>query len=106
MAYEQGQWYELVGTESFRLVTHAMETARRLVAVCVLCSGSLGEGFVRLVEMVGDRNDGEDCGDQARYAWREHEPVGKEGGEPHPEAELAAQQLAYGPAQSLSAGLL
>ena len=37
------------------------------------------KGFISLMEVVGDGNNGEDAGDQARHARREYEPVRKKG---------------------------
>ena len=71
-----------------------------------MLSGSLRKGFVGLMEVVGDGNYGEDRGDQTGHARREYEAIGEEGGEPHPEAELAGQQFADGTAQATAPGLL
>jgi hypothetical protein len=53
------------------------------------------ECFVGLVEVVRDGDDGEKGGYEAGDPRREYEAVHEERGHPHPEAELARQQLAY-----------
>src|ERR671917_738088 len=68
--------------------------------------GALHQGFVGLVEVVGEGDDGEDAGNQARNGRGEHEAVGEEGGDPLADAEVAGQELAQGSSQALASGLL
>jgi hypothetical protein len=57
----------------------------------------LRECVVDLLQVIRDGDDGEQGGYEAGEARHEHEAVGQEGGQPHAEAELAYEQLAYGP---------
>src|SRR5215216_1625230 len=58
------------------------------------------------MQMVGDGDHGEQGGHKAGYARREHEAIGKEGGDPHAKAELTRQELSDGPSQAFAPWLL
>src|SRR5215211_5553154 len=58
------------------------------------------------MQMVGDGDHGEQGGHETSYARREHEAVGKEGGHPHAQTELARKEFSHGPSQAFTPWLL
>src|SRR5688572_8919450 len=71
-----------------------------------LARGPVHQGFVCLMQVVRDGDHGEHGCHEAGYARYKHEAVGEEGGHPHAEAELARQELSYGPSQAFAPWLL
>src|SRR5215218_376664 len=69
-------------------------------------SRPLHQGFVGLVEVVGDGDDGEDAGHQTRDGRGEDQSVGEERGDPLADAKVAGQELPQRPPQALAPGFL